>query len=270
MKDTFYFQHDFNARNDPKLQNVLMEHGCAGIGVFWCIVEQLHEQDGILPLVGIKGIAFALHVDVKVVESIIRDFDLFQADDENFWSESVNKRLQKRVEIKDKRKKAAQHRWAEKCKSNANAMHMQSKEKERKENISSNEDNNISSSNEDSSTSVDPASQEKKIVIDYSRIMALWKENCPGFPQPRTLADDDKSKVRQRFNEMSSGDDPETAYQRIEAIFKKIGNSDFCKSGKWCSFRWVFKNATNWRKVEDGNYDNNPADTGEKVNDIWQ
>ena len=270
MKDTFYFQHDFNARNDPKLQNVLMEHGCAGIGVFWCIVEQLHEQDGILPLAGINGIAFALHVDVKVVESIIRDFDLFQADNENFWSQSVNKRLQKRVEIKDKRKKAAQHRWAEKCKSNANAMHMQSKEKERKENISSNEDNNISSSNEDSSTSVDPASQEKKIVIDYSRIMALWKENCPGFPQPRTLADDDKSKVRQRFNEMSSGDDPETAYQRIEAIFKKIGNSDFCKSGKWCSFRWVFKNATNWRKVEDGNYDNNPADSGEKVNDIWQ
>lgn len=269
MKDTFYFQHDFNARNDPKLQNVLMEHGCAGIGVFWCIVEQLHEQDGILPLAGIKGIAFALHVDVKVVESIIRDFDLFQADDENFWSESVNKRLQKRVEIKDKRKKAAQHRWAEKCKSNANAMHMQSKEKERKENISSDEDNNISSSNEDSSTFVDPASQEKKIVIDYSRIMALWKENCPGFPQPRTLADDDKAKVRQRFNEMSS-DDPETAYKRIEAIFKKIGISDFCKSGKWCSFRWVFKNATNWRKVEDGNYDNNPADSGDKVNDIWQ
>lgn len=270
MKDTFYFQHDFNARNDPKLQNVLMEHGCAGIGVFWCIVEQLHEQDGILPLAGIKGIAFALHVDVKVVESIIRDFDLFQADDENFWSESVNKRLQKRVEIKDKRKKAAQHRWAEKCKSNANAMHMQSKEKERKENISSDEDNNIISSNEDSSTFVDPASQEKKFVIDYSRIMALWKENCPGFPQPRTLADDDKAKVRQRFNEMSSGDDPETAYQRIEAIFKKIGISDFCKSGKWCSFRWVFKNATNWRKVEDGNYDNNPADSGDKVNDIWQ
>lgn len=49
MKEIFYFQHDYNARNNPKLQNVLMEHGCAGIGVFWCIVEQLHEQDGILP-----------------------------------------------------------------------------------------------------------------------------------------------------------------------------------------------------------------------------
>lgn len=266
MKETFYFQHDYNSRNDPKLQNVLMEHGCAGIGVFWCVVEQLHEQGGILPLAGIKGIAFALHVDAKVVESIIRDFGLFETDDENFWSESVNKRLQKRVEIKAKRKEAAQHRWGSKCKSNANAMHLQSKEKERKRKESK---ENISS-NEDSSTFVDSASQENKFVIDYSRIMALWKENCPGFPQPRTLADDDKMKVRQRFNEMVAGNDPETAYQRIEAIFKKIGVSDFCKSGKWCSFRWVFKNATNWRKVEDGNYDNNPADSGDKVNDIWQ
>lgn len=295
MKETFYFAHDYNARNDPKLQNVLMEHGCAGIGVFWCIVEQLHEQDGILPLAGIKGIAFALHVDVKVVESIIRDFDLFQADDENFWSESVNKRLQKRVEIKDKRTKAAQHRWAEKCKCNANAIQMQPTETEINPNNPSgfsktqqnpikpyndnvNDNDNDLSSNEDSSTFVDPASQEKKFVIDYSRIMALWKENCPGFPQPRTLADDDKAKVRQRFNEMVTGDDPETSYQRIEAIFKKIGVSDFCKSGKWCSFRWVFKNATNWRKVEDGNYDNNgetaTARRGDSptnnVNDLWK
>ena len=269
MKETFYFQHDFNARNDPKLQNVLMEHGCAGLGVFWCIVEQLHEQDGILPLDGIKGIAFALHVEPKVVESIIRDFDLFECDDESFWSESVNKRLKKRVEIKEKRKKAAQHRWGSECKCNANAMHMQSKEKKIKENISSNEDNNISSSNEDSSTFVDQVSQEKKFVIDYSRIIATWKECCPGFPQPRTLADDDKMKVRQRFNEMVAGDDPETAYQRIKGIFTKIGASDFCKAGKWCSFRWVFKNATNWRKVEDGNYDNR-KDEAENVNDLWQ
>lgn len=268
MKETYYFQHDFNARNDPKLQNVLMEHGCAGIGVFWCIVEQLHEQDGILPLDGIKGIAFALHVEPKVVESIIHDFDLFEHDEESFWSESVNKRLQKRVEIQEKRKKAAQHRWGEKCKCNANAMHMQSKEKKIKENILSN-DNNIISSNEDTSTFVDPQAQEKKFVVDYSRIIAAWKECCPGFPQPRTLADDDKMKVRQRFNEMMDGDNTDAVYQRIADIFKKIGASDFCKSGKWCSFRWVFKNATNWRKVEDGNYDNQ-SEQQENVNDLWK
>lgn len=136
-------------------------------------------------------------------------------------------------------------------------------------NDNDNVNNNNISSNEDLSTCVDENGQEKKIIVDYHRIIATWKECCPGFPQPRTLADDDKMKVRQRFNEMVAGDDPETAYQRIKGIFTKIGASDFCKAGKWCSFRWVFKNATNWRKVEDGNYDNN-QDSGDKVNDIWK
>lgn len=145
-----------------------------------------------------------------------------------------------------------------------------------------NDNDNDLSSNEDSSTCVDVSEQEKKLFIDYSRVMALWKEHCPGFPQPRTLADDDKAKIRQRFNEMVAGDDPETVYQRIGQIFTKIGASDFCKAGKWCSFRWVFKNTTNWRKVEDGNYDNTPdsaknvatnkrgGSPTNNVNDLWK
>ena len=139
MKDVFYFQHDYNARNDPKLQDVLIEHGAAGLGVFWCIVEQLYEQDGILPLKSCKSIAFALHVDCKMVESIVQNFDLFKNDGEKFWSNSVNARLNKRKTVSEKRKLAAINRWKstqEKQEQNnidANAMQDISKEKESKE-----------------------------------------------------------------------------------------------------------------------------------------
>ena len=79
MKDkTYYFPHDYNARNDPKLQDVLIEHGAAGLGVFWCIVEQLYEQGGELPLKSCKSIAFALHQECKMVESVVQDFGLFE------------------------------------------------------------------------------------------------------------------------------------------------------------------------------------------------
>lgn len=139
MKDVFYFQHDYNARSDPKLQEVLIEHGVAGIGVFWCIIEQLYEQDGILPLKSCKSIAFALHVDCKMVESIVQDFELFQNDGEKFWSNSVNTRLNKRKTVSEKRKLAAINRWKstqekqEQSNVDANAMQDISKEKERKE-----------------------------------------------------------------------------------------------------------------------------------------
>ena len=111
MKDTFYFQHDYNARNDPKLQNVLFDLGVEGIGVFWCIIEQLYEQGGKLPLHYCKSIAFALHVDFKCVERLVNDYGLFKNDGENMWSESVLNRLNRRTEVSEKRKLAALARW---------------------------------------------------------------------------------------------------------------------------------------------------------------
>ncbi|MEG0499518.1 MAG: DUF4373 domain-containing protein [Rikenellaceae bacterium] len=135
MKETFFFSHDFNARNDPKLQNVLMDHGCEGLGIYWCIIEQMYEQGGMLSLTSCKSIAFALHVSTEKVQSIVNDSELFQNDGILFWSESVKKRMTKREEVTEKRKQAADKRWGkepkiaesdtsetEECKCNANAM----------------------------------------------------------------------------------------------------------------------------------------------------
>ena len=139
MKDTYYFQHDYNARNDPKLQEVLLEHGVAGVGVFWCVIEQLYEQGGKLPHKACKSIAFALHVDCKLVESVVKDFDLFKLDARHFWSKSVIARLDRRKEVSDKRKTAAASRWKQRqqevqvqSKDDAIALQELSKEKESK------------------------------------------------------------------------------------------------------------------------------------------
>lgn len=285
MKETFYFAHDYNARNDPKLQDVLIDLGVEGIGVFWCIIEQLYEQGGTLPIRSCKSIAFALHVDFKCVERLVNDYGLFKNDGENIWSESVLNRLNRRSEISDKRKLAALARWRQGIENqsqtqspanygqiadNARGMQMQStsnanaghKEKKSKEN------NNIST-NVDTSTCVDAPEQKMDFSVDYSRLLALWKEQCPSFPQPRSLADDDKRKIRQRFGEMMTAKDPETAYQRIKTIFQTVNASDFCKKGKWCTFRWIFTNATNWRKVEDGNYLDSPGGNNKRANEEW-
>lgn len=122
MKDTYYFPHDYNARQDPKLQDVMANHGVAGIGIYWCLVEMLYEQGGEIPLKAVKGIAYALHVDGEVVSSIINDFDLFQVEDDNVKSKSVSVRLQKRLDIIENAKKASNARWQKKSRRNADAM----------------------------------------------------------------------------------------------------------------------------------------------------
>lgn len=131
MKKSLYFQHDYNARNDPKLQDVLIAHGVAGLGVFWCIVEQLYEQDGTLALKSCKSIAYALHAKVTMVESIVKDYGLFGNDGENFWSDSILRRLARSKNIAAQRKAAALVRWKaeheEQTNCNANAMQEQCK-----------------------------------------------------------------------------------------------------------------------------------------------
>lgn len=144
-KDTFYFSHDYSGRNDPKLQKVLMKLGQAGKGVFWDLIEMLYEQDGYLLLSECESYAFALRTDCETINRLINDFDLFKKTSENFWSESVLRRLDQRDEKSKKASKSAKTRWdkANALKSDANAMRTQSdsnaikerKGKERKEDV---------------------------------------------------------------------------------------------------------------------------------------
>lgn len=106
MKEAFYFQHDYNARNDPKMQRLIMKCGCEGVGIYWCIIEQLYEQGGKLPNNHIETIAFNLHTTKTTVEDVVFGLNLFVFDDEFFWSESVLKRLENRSLISSKRSEA--------------------------------------------------------------------------------------------------------------------------------------------------------------------
>lgn len=138
MKKTYYFQHDYNARNDPKLQAVMIKYGLAGIGAFWCIVEMLYEQDGTLPITSISSIAYTLHADEEMLKNIVCKMDLFECNKKFFWSRSVRKRLGIINEISDIRRKAAEKRWKSIKKSDAKAMQMQCKSNAKAQNNDAN------------------------------------------------------------------------------------------------------------------------------------
>jgi hypothetical protein len=123
-----YFPHDYNARNDVKIIKLLRAKGLAGLGLYWCIVEYLYQAGGKMKIEECNCIAFALHTHFEDVYSIVADYDLFDTDGVEFWSKSIFRRLDKRKEVSEKRKKAAEARWRGQipmqmqCKSDANAM----------------------------------------------------------------------------------------------------------------------------------------------------
>ena len=111
-KDTFYFSHDYNARNDIKIQALLVEHGAAGYGVYWVIVEILHEETAReLKLSNLTYVAIARQASTSVeqVKAIVEcclEYGLFTEDDGCFFSKRVIGNIEKRMDISEKRAKA--------------------------------------------------------------------------------------------------------------------------------------------------------------------
>lgn len=109
-----YFRHDYNARNDIKLQSVITKYGAVGIGVYWIIVEMLYQNGGELPLDIARNISVAYFTDFKVVESVINDFDLFENDGNVFWSVRIRQAIDNTKKVSDARKAASRQRWSRK------------------------------------------------------------------------------------------------------------------------------------------------------------
>ena len=138
-KDSFYFPHDYNARNDVKCLFLRQQLGMEGFGIFWFLVESLAESGGILPLKIIPVLAMQMQVPDIKVSAVINSFELFQVNEDHFFSCRLNEHLEVRKTLSDKGKEGAALRWKNKEVnslpiSNPNAKERKGKEiKERKE-----------------------------------------------------------------------------------------------------------------------------------------
>lgn len=109
-KDTFYFSHDYNARNDEKIKKLISKHLYTGYGLYWAIIEDLYNNTNVLRL-DYDSISFDLRTTPDVIKSIINDFDLFVINGDNFGSLSVERRLNERNEKSKKAKESILLRW---------------------------------------------------------------------------------------------------------------------------------------------------------------
>ena len=120
-KETFYFSHDYTARSDEKIKNLIYDFGYEGYGIYWSLIEELYQNANALRT-NYKRIAFDMRVDENTIKSIIENFDLFIVENEFFGSLSVQRRLDMRNDKSSKARESAQKRWTK----DANALPTQS------------------------------------------------------------------------------------------------------------------------------------------------
>ena len=99
-KNTYYFSHDYNARNDTKVLFLRMQLGMEGYGIYWYLIESLAESGGTLPLQLIPVLAMQMHTTEAKVNAVVNAFSLFEITDDLFFSIRLNEHLEKVNQIK--------------------------------------------------------------------------------------------------------------------------------------------------------------------------
>ena len=106
-KETYYFSHDCNARNDEKILMLRSEHGWEGYGIYWALIETMYEStDTKLCHAKLKGISLCYNIDITLLQSVINTAiteSLFVSDGEKFWSESLLQRKQIFLDSREKK-----------------------------------------------------------------------------------------------------------------------------------------------------------------------
>lgn len=114
-KDSYWFKHDANARHDPKIISLRRKFGMEGYGVYFALIEILREQEDYrIPQSQLEAIAYDLHIETEKFNEMIDccvESGLLLRDEEWVWSNSLNRRMQKLNDKREKRKKAVEERW---------------------------------------------------------------------------------------------------------------------------------------------------------------
>ena len=108
-KDSYWFSHDSNAKDDPKCMLLMDQLGLEGYGIYWVLIEILRDQkDLTYPMALISAIAKRYGTSEQKVSAVVTSFGLFEINEEgNFYSPSLIERVLDLRTKQDARRAAA-------------------------------------------------------------------------------------------------------------------------------------------------------------------
>lgn len=99
-KNSFWFKHDYNARNDEKILELRSEYGVEGYGIYWMLIESMCETScGGLKASLIGGLSHGFGVAKARLAEIIKfciEIGLFYDENGTYYSKRLLKHKQER------------------------------------------------------------------------------------------------------------------------------------------------------------------------------
>lgn len=114
-KDSFWFKHDYNARNDEKILELRSVCGVEAYGIYWMIIESMAETGcGGVKSTLIGGLSLGYGVAKDRLLEVIKyclEIGLFYEEDGIYFSKRMVKHKQEREVYAKNGKVGAENRW---------------------------------------------------------------------------------------------------------------------------------------------------------------
>ncbi len=99
MSENYWFPHDFNAKDDPKMMLLIDELGMEGVGIYWVLIETLRscpETKYRYPLKLVPSLARKYATTTPKMQTVITSYQLFEIENKEFFlSRSLCRRMEK-------------------------------------------------------------------------------------------------------------------------------------------------------------------------------
>lgn len=105
--------------NSPEVMRARMEHGMAAYGIYVALMQLLEEDEDHKLSKDYSMIAYEMRVDISVVQSVVEDFDLFEVEEEYFYSKELSDTIEQARKVSEARARAGRAGGAAKARNYA-------------------------------------------------------------------------------------------------------------------------------------------------------
>ena len=114
--------------DSPEVMRARVKHGIAAYGIYVALMQILEEDEDHKLSKDYSMIAYEMRVDVSVVQSVVEDFDLFEVEEEYFYSKELSDTIEQARKVSEARARAGRAGGAAKARNFvANAKESSSK-----------------------------------------------------------------------------------------------------------------------------------------------
>ena len=114
--------------DSPEVMRARIKHGIAAYGIYVALMQLLEEDENHKLSKDYSMIAYEMRVDVSVVQSVVEDFDLFEVEEEYFYSKELSDTIEQARKVSEARARAGRAGGAAKARNFvANAKESSSK-----------------------------------------------------------------------------------------------------------------------------------------------